>query len=163
MKKVLSVLIAVLMLSAAFTVAASAFVAEGYPSPSDRDYYVVVVVVDTDKGGTASSDPTTVPKGDTAELVAKPDPGYEFSGWTFEGEFEFVEGDANSAKIVIRPKGDVKFMAHFKGAGGASKDSGKVSPTTGYNTELVIALMTVVLAVSATAVVITGRRYFSAK
>ncbi len=157
MKKVLSVLMAVLMLTAVFAVAVSA---EEYPSISDRDYYVVYV--DVDGNGTANVDPVTPKKdGDTAKLVAKPGNGAEFSGWTFEGEFEWVEGDANSLVIVIRPLGDVKFVAHFKD--GAKTDGGKTSPTTGYNTSAIIAAIAVVLTISAAVVVVNGKRYFSAK
>ena len=156
MKKVLSVLMAVLMLSAVFAVAVSA---EEYPSPSARDYWVVEV--DVDGNGTATADPVQTPKGDTSKIVAKPDAGNEFTGWTFEGEFEWVEGDANSAVIVIRPLGDVKFIAHFKGEG-PGKDDGKTSPTTGY-AEFVTVVVVAVLSISAAAVVVTGKKYFSAR
>lgn len=157
MKKVLSVLLVVLMLTAVFAVAAAATDNE-YPSPSDRDYFVVEVNVDGN--GTGTVDNPTPPKGDTVKLVAKPGDGAEFKGWTFEGEFEWVEGDANSLTIVIRPKEDLKFIAHFTEG---KKDSGKTSPTTGYNTASVIAAMAVVLTISAAVVVVNGKRYFSAK
>jgi len=147
---------AVLMLSAVFAVAVAA---EDYPSPSERDYYVVEV--DVEGNGTATPDPVTPKKGDTSKIVAKPGADSEFTGWTFEGEFEWVEGDANSATIVIRPLSDVKFIAHFKGAG--SKDGGKTSPPTGYNTTAVVAVMAVVLTISAAAVAVCGKKYFSAR
>ncbi|MBR3639299.1 MAG: hypothetical protein IKN50_01700, partial [Clostridia bacterium] len=104
--------------------------------------------------------PVTPQKGDTTKIVAKPGDGSEFTGWTFEGEFEWVEGDANSPVIVIRPKGDVKFVAHFKGV---SKDTNPVSPPLGYNTAAVVALVAAVLSVSVAVVVYTGKKYFSAK
>ena len=157
MKKVLSVLMAVLMLSVIFAAAVSA---EDNPSPEPTKYYVVEVTVNGN--GTATPDPGSVPSGDTAKLVAKPDAGSEFTGWTIEGEYEIVEGDLNSLVLVIRPLGDVKVVANFKDTG-TGKDDGKKSPTTGYNTQAVIALMAVVLTVSAAAVVVCGKRYFSAK
>ena len=157
MKKVLSALMAVVIIAAVFAVTVAAV---DYPSPSDRDYYVVEV--DVKGNGTATGDPLTPPKGDTSKLVAKPDDGSEFTGWTFEGEFEWIEGDANSPTIVIRAKGDVKFTANFKAAG-PNKDGGKTSPTTGYNTTAVIAAIAVVLTISAAVVVVNGKKYFSAK
>ena len=155
MKKVLSVLMAVLMLTAIFAVAVAA---EDYPSPSARDYWVVDV--DVDGNGTANVETVTPPKGETTKLIAKPGDGSEFTGWTFEGEFEWVEGDANSLVIVIRPLSDVKFIAHFKGA---KSDGGKTSPTTGYNTGAIIAAIAVVVTISAAVVVVNGKRYFTAK
>ncbi len=155
MKKVLSVLFAVVMLTAVLAVAVAA---TEYPSVSVRDYYVVEVTADGD--GTATAETVTPQKGDTTKLIARPGDGSEFTGWTFEGEFEWVEGGPNSPVIVIRPKGDVKFVAHFKGA---SRDTTPTSPTTGYNTAAVIAVMTAVLSVSVAVVVCTGKKYFSAK
>ena len=147
------------MLTAVFAVTVAA---EEYPSPSDRDYYVIEVTAD--EGGTANTDNPTVPKGDTTKITAKPGDGYEFSGWKFEGDFEWVEGDANSAVIVIRPKGDVKFTATFKGAG-VKPDGGKTSPTTGIvdNANFAVVVLAVVISVSAAAVVVTGRKHFSVK
>ncbi len=159
MKKVLSVLMAVVMLAAICVVSVSA---EEYPSPSDRDYYVIEV--DADEGGTANADTSTVTKGDTTKITAKPGDGYEFAGWEFSGDFEWVEGDANSAVIVIRPKADVKFTAKFKGAG-VKPDPGKTSPTTGIvdNANFTVVVLAVVISISAAAVVVTGRKYFSVK
>ena len=159
MKKVLSVLLVALMLVTVFSVA----VAAEYPSPSDRDYYTVEVIVEGG-GGTAAADVVTVPKGDTTKIIAKPASGYEFAGWTIIGDYEFVEGDANSATIVIRPKGDVKVIAKFKGAGTAV-DNRPTSPTTSAvdNTSAVIVIMAIVISFSAAAVVVAGRKHFSAK
>ena len=159
MKKVLSVLLTVIMLAAVFTVAVSA---EGGDYPSPSGYWNVVAVVKDDKGGTANADPATVPYGDTSKITAKADEGYEFVGWTFEGEFEWVEGDANSLVVVIRPKSDVKFIAEFKGEGG-KKDDDHTSPGTGYNMSAAVAVMAVVLTIGAASVVVTGRRYFCGK
>ncbi len=157
MKKVLSVLMAVLMLSAVFAVAVSA---EDNPSPVPETYYTIEIIINGN--GTATADPASVPQGDTTKLVAKPDDGSEFTGWTIEGEYEIVEGDLNSLVLVIRPKGNIKATANFKKTD-TKKDDGQKSPTTGYNTAIVIALMTAVLSISAAVVVVLGKRYFSAK
>ncbi len=157
MKKVLSVLMAVLMLSAVFAVAVSA---EDNPSPEPTHYYTVTVIVNGN--GTATADPTSVEEGNTTKLVANPDAGSDFIGWTIEGDYEIVEGSLTSTVLVIRPKGDVKATANFKPTD-TNKDNGQKSPTTGYNTQAVIAAMAVVLTVSAAVVVVFGKRYFSAK
>ena len=158
MKKVLSVLMAVLMLSAIFAVAVSAETEN--PSPEPTKYYTITVII---KGnGTATADPSSVEEGGTTKLVANPDPGSKFIGWTIEGDYEIVEGSLTSPTLVIRPKGDVKVTANFEPTS-TGKDTGPKSPTTGYNTQAVIALMAVVLTVSAAVVVVLGKRYFSAK
>ena len=157
MKKVLSVLMAVLMLSAIFAVAVAA---EDNPSPEPQNYYKVEITVDGN--GTANGDPTTGEEGGTSKLVANPDPGSKFIGWVIEGDYEIVEGSLTSPVLVIKPKGTVKVIAKFE-ATTPGKDNGPTSPTTGYNTEIVIALMSAVLTVSLAVVVVLGKRYFSAK
>ena len=157
MKKVLSVLMAVLMLSALFAVAVSA---EDNPSPEPQHYYTIEVTVEGN--GTANGDPTTGEEGETSKLVAKPDDGSKFIGWEITGEYEIVEGTLNSEVIVIRAKGTVKAVAKFQPTD-TKKDDGPVSPTTGYTTQIVVAAMAVVLTISAAAVVVLGKRYFSAK
>ena len=160
MKKFLSLLLAAIVLTAVLSVSVSA---ADYKRPADRDYNIITIIVDGDKGGTATSDPVTVPKGETSKITAKPDPGYEFSGWVIEGEYEIVEGDLNSAVIVIRPLTDVTVRAKFTGT--ASRDSGSTSPTTGSidNSAFVSVVVALVISFSAAAVVVTGRKYFSAK
>ena len=112
--------------------------------------------------GTANGDPTTGEEGDTSKLVAKPDDGSKFIGWEITGEYEIVEGSLTSEVIVIRAKGTVKAVAKFQPTD-TKKDDGPVSPTTGYTTQIVVVAMAVVLTISAAAVVVLGKRYFSAK
>ena len=160
MKKIVSVFLAALILTAVLALPASA---TDYKSPKDRDYYVVTIVVDGTTGGTVTGDPVTVPKGQTSKIVAKPDPGYEFKGWEIEGDYVIVEGDLTTATIVIRPGSDITVRAKFSGP--AQRDSGSTSPTTGVidNTAFVSVVVALVISISAAAVVVTGRKYFSAE
>lgn len=159
MKKVLSVVLAVFMLTA---VLALSVAAEDHPSVDARDYFVIEINVDTNGGGNAIVNNNTVQKGKEIKFTANPEDGNEFDHWEIEGDYEIVEGDLNSPVIVIRPKGDIKTLAHFKNAG-PKKDDEKTSPTTGYNMNAVVAVMAVVVTVSAAAVVVTGKKYYSAK
>lgn len=164
MKKALSVLMAALLLVSVFAVTVFADDDEGNPSPGKETRYTVTVIVDGDKGGTAYPDPGTVIEGETTTITAKPDDGYEFGGWTFEGEFEWVEGDANSPVIVIRPKGNVTFTAKFVGAGGPGRDQTPVSPTTNeISVNYTVIVMAALLSISAAAAVVAGKKYFSAR
>ena len=160
MKRILSVILTALILTAVFAVCVTA---ADYKSPADRDYNIITIVVDGDKGGTVTADPVTVPKGETSKIIAKPDDGYEFSGWVIEGEYEIIEGDLNSPVIVIRPLTDVKVTAKFTGT--AKRDTDTESPETGLidNTAFAGVAVALVISFSAAAVVVTGRKYFSAR
>ncbi len=156
MKKIIALCLAlIMMLSLCGTVLA----AEGdYPSPGAKDFYNVVTKVKDDKGGSAVSDKPTVPVGETVTITAKEDEGFEFIGWTFTGEFEWVEGDANSKVIVIRPKSDVVFTAAFSGEG-ADKDTDKESPETSSVDMTAVAVWAAVLALGTAAALYTGKKY----
>lgn len=155
MKRIIAILLAsVMMLSMVVTV----FAADAeFISPGADDFYNVVAKVKDDKGGSASTDKPTVPVGEVATLTAKEDDGFEFIGWTFTGEFDWVEGDANSKVIVIRPKSDVVFIAAFEGEG-PDKDTDKESPVTGYMGGAVV--MVLALSMGIAAAVYTGKKYF---
>lgn len=156
MKKIIAIFLAVfMMLSVCSTVFAAG---EEYPSPGAKDFYNVVAKVKDDKGGSAVTDRPTVPVGETATLTAKEDDGFEFIGWTFTGEFEWVEGDANSKVIVIRPKSDVVFVAAFSGEG-ADKDTDKESPETSSVDMTAVAVWACVLALGVAVTLYTGKRY----
>lgn len=159
MKKILSAAMAVLMIVSLLAV--SAFAADEFPSPDGRDYFTVSAKVKGDKGGTATVSAATVPAGETVTITAKADDGYTFGGWTFEGKFEWVSGDANSATIVVRPQSDIVFTASYNGQGGSDKDNSNKAPQMGYNFEACLAVMAAVIAVSAAAVVYTGKKYYS--
>lgn len=155
MKKIIAVCLALFMM---LSVCSTVFAAEEYPSPDGKDFYNVVTKVKDDKGGSAVTDKPTVPVGDTATLTAKEDDGFEFIGWTFTGEFEWVEGDANSKVIVIRPKSDVVFTAAFSGEG-ADKDTDKESPETSSVDMTAVAVWAVVVTLGVAATLYTGKRY----
>lgn len=159
MKRIITTALAIVMLVSVFAFAVSA--ATSFPSPGEKDYFTVVAKVKDDKGGTAKADPATVEDGETSKITAKADAGYKFDGWTFTGEFDWIEGDANSETIVIRPKSDVVFVATFEGEGGPGKDPDQQSPVTGYDLSATLAVMAVVLVASAAVVVYTGKRYYS--
>lgn len=160
MKKILSVILAALMLTSVLAIGAFA-AGEEFLSPSNPDFYNVTVSVKDNKGGTVNADKTKVPAGETATIVAKPDENNTFNGWTFTGAFEWVRGDANSTEIEIRPLEDVAFVADF--GDGVSKDPGAISPVTGYNTTALFAVIALAVVLSAGAVVYTGRKYAKVK
>ena len=160
MKKVLAIFLMVLMCASVLALVASA----DNDSPNGDDNYTVDV--SSNQGGSATSTATVVSKNGVTTITAINETGYEFTSWTITGEFEWVKGDINSPVIEIRPLGDVTFVANFKKISseeGGKKDDGKKSPATGYDMAPVIVVMTVVLSVSAAAVAVTGKRYFTGK
>jgi len=160
MKKIVSVLLIALMFTSLLAVAA---IADDYVSPAGT--HVVSGEVSGNVGGNVIVNPPSVSDGGTVTVSAISDDGYSFSYWTFTGEFEWVSGDVRSAVIVIRPLGDVSFVATFTASGGPgpNKDDGNTSPATGYDMTPVLVVMASVIAVSAAAVVITGKRYLASK
>lgn len=161
MKKIIAILMVTVMCLSCMSIVCSA--ATTYKSPASEEQYEIGVFVEGETGGSAVVNPPVVIKGETTKITAKPDEGYEFDGWTFSGEFEWISGDENSPEIEIRPLSDVKFVAKFKGAGGANKDNGKTSPTTGYNTTVAVVAVAVTVILSGSAVVYTGKKYFEAR
>ncbi len=160
MKKLFAIIFASLMM---LSVIGTVFAADEFLSPGAKDFYNVVANVKDDKGGSANAEKPTVPVGETVKITAKEDDGFTFIGWTFTGEFEWVEGDANAKIIVVRPKSDVVFTAAFEGKG-PDKDTDKESPVTGYENSMITVVMVTALAISAFAVVYTGKKYlFQAK
>lgn len=126
-------------------------------NPPVVDHYDVTAEAET--GGSVSVNPASVPAGGTATITATPGEGYKFNGWTAEGQFEWVDGDANKAVIVIKPTSNVKFTAHF--VLDETEEPEPISPVTGYNMTPVVIVMAAALVISAAVVVYTGKKHFS--
>ena len=160
MKKFLSVLMTVIMM-ASILVAPALAIDGDFPSPAQN--YTVTAEVKDGVGGTVNVDPSSVPQGENSVITATPADGYDFAGWTFTGDFEWVEGDANSLRIVVKPTSDCHFIAAFKGKGGPGGDDNPFSPGTGYDMSAAIAVMAIVFTIGAASVVVAGRKYFCEK
>ncbi|MBQ7671234.1 MAG: InlB B-repeat-containing protein [Clostridia bacterium] len=128
-------------------------------TPPVTDHYDVTAEAET--GGDVSVNPASVPVGEITTITATPGEGYKFNGWTADGEFEWVDGDANKPVIVVRPLSDVKFTAHFVKDEGS--EPGPVSPETGYETRAVSFVIVSALVISAAAAVYTGKKHFGDK
>ena len=118
MKKVLSILVALLLMCCAV----ASVSAEISPIGTEPTNTIIVDAVPVPNiAGTAT--PTidnpgqvNVNVGETITLTATPLEGYIFSHWEFlYGEFEVVEGDYTTPVIVIKPIGssNVRAEAHF--------------------------------------------------
>ena len=119
------------------------------------------VTVEAEAGGDVTVNPASVNVGETTTVTATPKDGYKFNGWTADGQFEWVDGDANKPVIVVRPLEDVKFTAHFIKDEGQSGEP--TSPETGYETRPVSFAIAAVLVISAAAAVYTGKKHFGDK
>ena len=128
-------------------------------TPPVVDHYDVTA--QADDGGSVSVNPASVPAGETTTVTATPKEGYKFNGWTAEGDFEWVDGDANKSVIVVKPLSDVKFTAHF--VKDEEKEPTPISPETGYETMPISFAIAAVLVISAAAAVYTGKKHFGDK
>ncbi len=123
MKKVIAILAAVLLVSLSVM---PAFAATVYsPEPTRANYNVVVNVVDGGSG-TYTIIKVVDDNGDeTIQLSAITNDGYEFTGWTVEGD---ATGDLSDPNATFVVKGDVVFTPNFKSTG-VQPTTGKVTPT----------------------------------
>lgn len=116
MKKVVSLLIAVLLMACA-VVSVSAEISPTAPTFVDKTIVIDAIAV-PDNAGSVTPDvdnPVEYIAGSdgTVKLVASSMEGFKFSHWEFvTGEFDIIEGSLTSSTIVILPKGDVNIRAY---------------------------------------------------
>ena len=118
MKKTLSILIAVLLIAFSVT---PAFAVES-PKPTTANYQITIIP--GDGGGDFNFDyktPVDDNGNQTVHFSANPDDGYEFAGWTFEGDYTLL-GDPSNPEIDVIARGDIKAYPKFVKIG--SKDKG---------------------------------------
>lgn len=183
MKKVISILAAVLIISLSVMPAFAESVES--PSPTKGNYNVTIVEV-PDEGGSASFTYDTPIRDDgyqTITLSAVPEDDYEFAGWTISGEggnggtasikpaLLAVFGGANpsdsdlkSAELTIDINHDIVATAKFQKKDGSTPskddskktiDDGSKSPQTGANDVVTFAILSVIaLALVSTVVVV---------
>ncbi len=148
MKKVISLLIAVLLMACA-VVSVSAEISPTAPIVDDS--IVIDAVPVPDYAGTCTPDvknPIEYIIGEDGKvtLVASSMEGFKFTHWEFiTGEFDIISGSLTSSTIVILPKGDddIRAYAHFveedvpvtepSSKPVVKPDDGTQSPTTGQN------------------------------
>ena len=123
MKKTLTILVAVLLIALSVT---PAFAVES-PKPTTANYQITIIPGD---GGGSFDFTYKTPVDDdgsqTVHFTAKPDDGYEFAGWTFEGDYTIL-GDPSNPEIDILAKGDVKAYPKFVKTGSGSNSGGSKS------------------------------------
>ncbi|MBQ2825103.1 MAG: hypothetical protein IJF19_02405 [Clostridia bacterium] len=162
MKKVVSLLIAVLLLACA-VVSVSAEISPTAPTIV-KDTIIVDAIVVPDNAG--SVEPSIdnpfeyeVNSDGTVKLVASSMEGFKFSHWEFiTGEFDIIEGSLTSPTLVIKPKGDSNIRAYANfvkedadttepdSKPAVKPDDDDKSPTTGDITPVVVVSAVVLLA-----------------
>ena len=118
MKKTFTILIAVLLIAFSVT---PAFAVDS-PAPTTANYQITIIP--GDGGGEFNFDyktPVDDNGNQTVHFSADPDDGYEFAGWTFEGDYTLL-GDPSNPEIDVIAKGDIKAYPKFVKIG--SKDKG---------------------------------------
>lgn len=118
MKKTFTILIAVLLIAFSVT---PAFAVDS-PAPTTANYQIVIIP--GDGGGEFNFDyktPVDDNGNQTVHFSADPDDGYEFAGWTFEGDYTLL-GDPSNPEIDVIARGDIKAYPKFVKIG--SKDKG---------------------------------------
>lgn len=107
MKKIISVLTALILLCSLAT-----FFASAEKSPSGKPTYKVTIDYDIDIKENPVYD--YIQEGDTVTLIANTkddnDNKYIFLRWSIKGEYEIISGSLTSPTLVIKPLGDVKIL-----------------------------------------------------
>ena len=109
MKKTFAILIAVLLIAVSVM---PAFAVDS-PKPTTANYQIVIIP--GDGGGDFNFDyktPVDDNGNQTVHFSANPDDGYEFAGWTFEGDYTLL-GDPSNPEIDVIAKGDIKAYPKF--------------------------------------------------
>lgn len=118
MKKTFAILIAVLLIAVSVM---PAFAVDS-PTPTTANYQITIIP--GDGGGEFNFEYKTPVNDDGTQTVhfsADPDDGYEFAGWTFEGDYTLL-GDPSNPEIDVIARGDIKAYPKFVKIG--SKDKG---------------------------------------
>lgn len=118
MKKTFAILIAVLLIAFSVT---PAFAVDS-PAPTTANYQITIIP--GDGGGEFNFDyktPVDDNGNQTVHFSANPDDGYEFAGWTFDGDYTLL-GDPSNPEIDVIARGDIKAYPKFVKIG--SKDKG---------------------------------------
>ena len=121
MKKTITIMIAVLLIALSVT---PAFAVDS-PKPTTANYQITIIP--GDGGGEFNFDYKTPVDDDgnqTVHFSAKPDEGYEFAGWTFEGNYTLL-GDSSNPEIDVIARGDIKAYPKFVKIGSNDKGSNK--------------------------------------
>lgn len=125
MKKTLTILVAILLIALSVT---PAFAVES-PKPTTGNYQITIIPGD---GGGSYDFTYKTPVDDegyqTVHFTAKPDDGYEFAGWTFDGDYKLL-GDPSNPEIDVLVRGDIKAYPKFVKTGGGSKSGGTSEST----------------------------------
>lgn len=142
MKKILSAIIA-LSIVLALPVFASA---DNSPSGTEESKVTVIDV----EGGTCEK---TKNEDGSYIIKANVKDGYKFTGWTINGQYEFVSGSLSTPTITIKISSDVTVTPSYEnqsGSSAGSADSSGTAPRTGdsdYSTAIVFTILAFVAAV----------------
>lgn len=154
MRKIVSLLLVVLMLSA---LCVSVF-ADPVISPTAPKEWLVEFV-DYGQGEPPAISNDVIPDGETGRYEADPNSPYEFTGFEIQGEYELIEGSLTGPYIVVRPLSDLVIIARYQDVPVTTtpSDTSPHGPQTGFS-PLWITIAFVALVVCAVAVIFVVKR-----
>lgn len=168
MKKIVSVLFAILMVAFAAIPALAAEDSVESPvattAPATTFKYEVDVI--PSEGGDGSYEFTTDIDEDGNQhvhIIPKPNPGYTFDHWEIEGSYK-TENKLTDSEMDLIISGDIKVTPYYKKAGSSTVETGtvnrdvnKTSPQTGTNDVLPYAIIMLSIAACGASVVMLVR------
>ncbi len=136
MKRIISLLIALIVLFSISTVAMAV------DSPVATTQHACELTNDNANAGSVKKEVTAT---DTYTLTATAVTGYKFAGWTISGNYTIVSGSLTSEVIVVKVTGDIKANATFS-VSGLSGDGSTSAPETGDHMGIVLFICALSLA-----------------
>lgn len=161
MKKIVTVLFAIIMVAMA---AVPAFAAESpvaTTSPQTTTYKYHVEVIPSDGGDGKYEFTTDIDEegNQHVHIIPKPNPGYVFDHWEIDGPYT-TDNKLTDEEMDLIITGDIKVTPYYKKAGSSTVETGTVnkdisgtSPQTGSNDVLPYAVMMLSIAACGAGVV----------
>ncbi len=141
MKRTLAILVAVLVIALS---AIPAFAAENdYVSPKATVANYQITIIPGGGGGTYDFTYKTPVDDDgkqTVHFVAKPDDGYEFTGWTFDGNYTLL-GNLTDTELDVIVSSDIKATPNFKKIGSLTTAQSHLRPAQTMFTLVLLVLL----------------------
>ena len=161
MKKIVTVLVAIIMVAMAAVpaFAVESPVATTSPQTTTYKYYVEVIPSDGGDGKYEFTTDIDEEGRQHVHIIPKPNPGYVFDHWEIEGSYT-TDNKLTDEEIDLVITGDIKVIPYFRKPGSSTVETGTVnkdmsdtSPKTGSNDVLPYAVMMLSIAACGAGVV----------
>lgn len=149
MKKLIAIAAVLLIIAVSIVPAFAANVDS--PTATSANYQITIVPGPGGGGSYEFTSDVDDNGNQTVHVIAKPNEGYTFTGWTIEGDYT-TNGKLTDKELDLTIHGDIKLIPNYSKNGENTStdtkvDTGTKSPKTGYSASTIVALSVASLAV----------------